>query len=361
MFSASSARTTSASWASPSASRTAAPFGRAVRGLAEAGQHLARARRARPGRRGSTSTLGRPISAFSASGVPSATIRPWSMIPMRSASTSASSRYCVVRKTVTPLSVASRWTSSHSALRLCTSRPVVGSSRNRMRGPVDERERQVEPALHAARVAAHLAVGGLREPDALSSSSERRAPRAPRHAVQGGLEPHVLGAGQERVERGLLERGADRGAHLGALLDDVVPATRARARGGREQRGEHVDGRGLARAVRAEEAVHLAGLHAQVDAVDRARALLELPDEVRRLDGRFSHERPSVLERAVSAAIHRWLASALQLALRFVSNQVARLEYLFVCTTRLTTPGRPGHEASSGPPMRYTFDERRTI
>ena len=72
--------------------------------------------------------------AFSAAGVPSATIRPWSMIPTRSASTSASSRYCVVRKTVTPSSRASRATSSQSAVRLWMSSPVVGSSRKRIRG-----------------------------------------------------------------------------------------------------------------------------------------------------------------------------------------------------------------------------------
>ena len=107
-------------------------------------------------------TLGRPISALSAAGVPSATMWPWSMIPTRSASTSASSRYCVVRKTVTPSSRARRATSSHSAVRLCGSRPVVGSSRKRMLRPVDEREREVEPPLHAAGVAAHLAVGGVR-------------------------------------------------------------------------------------------------------------------------------------------------------------------------------------------------------
>ena len=77
---------------------------------------------------------GRPISAFSSAGVPSATIRPWSMIPTRSASTSASSRYCVVRNTVTPSSRASRATSSQSAERLCGSSPVVGSSRKRMLG-----------------------------------------------------------------------------------------------------------------------------------------------------------------------------------------------------------------------------------
>ena len=83
---------------------------------------------------GVATTVGRPIVAFSSSGVPSATILPWSMIPTRSARTSASSRYCVVRKTVTPSSFASRPTSAQSALRLCGSSPVVGSSRKRIRG-----------------------------------------------------------------------------------------------------------------------------------------------------------------------------------------------------------------------------------
>ena len=87
----------------------------------------------RPSRR-SHGRSARPISALSAVGVPSATIRPWSMIPTRSARTSASSRYCVVRNTVTPSSRARRATSSQSAVRLCGSRPVVGSSRKRTRG-----------------------------------------------------------------------------------------------------------------------------------------------------------------------------------------------------------------------------------
>ena len=88
-----------------------------------------RARRAPP--RGSAGRS--PPSATA--GVPSATILPSSMIPTRSASWSASSRYWVVRKTVTPSSPASRATSSQSAARLCGSRPVVGSSRKRTRGP----------------------------------------------------------------------------------------------------------------------------------------------------------------------------------------------------------------------------------
>ena len=43
-----------------------------------------------------------PIDRLSSAGVPSATMRPRSMIPTRSASASASSRYCVVRKIVMP-------------------------------------------------------------------------------------------------------------------------------------------------------------------------------------------------------------------------------------------------------------------
>ena len=129
--------------------------------LAEAVEDRRPSDRGRRGRRESPRPCGRPTSAFSAAGVPSATIRPWSMIPTRSARTSASSRYWVVRKTVTPSSLARRPTSPQSAVRLWTSRPVVGSSRKRISRPVHEREGEVEPALHPARVAAHLAVGRL--------------------------------------------------------------------------------------------------------------------------------------------------------------------------------------------------------
>ena len=55
------------------------------------------------------------------------------MIPTRSASWSASSRYWVVRKTVVPSSF-SLVTSSQIAWRLTGSSPVVGSSRKRTEG-----------------------------------------------------------------------------------------------------------------------------------------------------------------------------------------------------------------------------------
>ena len=55
---------------------------------------------------------------------------------------------------------------------------------------------------------------------------------------------------------------------------------------------QHLHRRRLARAVRAEEAVDLAGRDLEVDAVDRARALLELADEPLGLD-RVRHGRPA--------------------------------------------------------------------
>ena len=82
---------------------------------------------------------------------------------------------------------------------------------------VDERQREVEPAPHAARVAADLAVGGVGEADArdqLVAAAQRLGLRDPVHP---GLQAHVLARGQELVERRLLQRDADRVADLRAL------------------------------------------------------------------------------------------------------------------------------------------------
>ena len=119
---------------SPPSRRTRRALGDRRHGVAEALERSCSTAARSAGSAGIASTLGRPISALSAAGVPSATMWPWSMIPTRSARTSASSRYCVVRKTVTPSSCASRATSAQSAVRLWGSRPVVGSSRKRMLG-----------------------------------------------------------------------------------------------------------------------------------------------------------------------------------------------------------------------------------
>ena len=76
---------------------------------------------------------------FSAWGVPSAAILPWLRMAILSASRSASSRYCVVRKMVLPAS-ASDLIVSQVMLRLSGSSPVVGSSKKMMAGsPISPR------------------------------------------------------------------------------------------------------------------------------------------------------------------------------------------------------------------------------
>ena len=203
----------------------------ACRGRARrSGRGCRRRGRARRGRRGPPRRSGARPRPSARCGVPSATILPWSMIPTRSASWSASSRYWVVRKTVTPSSRERCATSSQSAVRLWMSRPVVGSSRKRTRGAVEQGEREVEPALHPAGVAAHLAVGGVGEADPLDQLVAALLALGLRDAVEGALEAHVLVGAQLRVERGLLQGGADRVADRGALGGDVVAGDRRRCR-----------------------------------------------------------------------------------------------------------------------------------
>ena len=142
-----------------------------------------------------------------------------------------------------------------------------------------ERQREVEAPPHAARVAADAAIRRLGQPDALDQLVAAAATLRLRHPVKGGLKPHVLARRQMRIERRLLQRRPDRLADLAPLLGDVEPAHRRPSVGGRQQGRQHQHRRRLARAVGAEEAVDLAGVDVQVDAVDRARPLLELLDE----------------------------------------------------------------------------------
>ena len=75
------------------------------------------------------------LAFFSSSGVPWAMTLPWSTTTMSWASSSASSRYCVVNRTVTP-SPSSWRMASQTRRRLVGSSPVVGSSRKSTGGRV---------------------------------------------------------------------------------------------------------------------------------------------------------------------------------------------------------------------------------
>ena len=180
------------------------------------------------------------------------------MIPTRSASCSASSRYCVVRKTVVPSSLSAR-TSRHSAVaarRVQAGRRLVEEQHARA---VHEREREVEPAAHAAGVAADAPVGGVGEPDALEqlvgarlrASGPRRPCSAP--CMRSSSRPVISGSIAASCSATPIARRT-----ASASRTTSWPATQRVARGRAQQRGEDAHRRRLARAVGPEEAVDLA-------------------------------------------------------------------------------------------------------
>ena len=209
------------------------------------------------------------------------------MIASRLQSWSASSRYWVVRNTVVP-SALMRRISSHTVSRLAGSRPVVGSSRKRTCGPVDERRRQVEPALHAARVALDAPVGGVDEVDQLEQLL--RPARRPR-AVECRTAGPAGSSSSRPVWRGSRPASCratpmPRRAASGSAVTST-PADPRRARRDGHQRGQHAHGGRLAGAVGPEEAEDLALGHLQVDAahrVDRPAPAGELLDQLLRFN-----------------------------------------------------------------------------
>jgi hypothetical protein len=79
----------------------------------------------------------------------------------------------------------------------------------------------------------------------------------------------IFGRGEIVVGAEVVGHVADFAAHFMGLANDVVPADAHRARGGPQQRGEHLNGAGLARAVGADEAKDGAARDVERDAVDR--------------------------------------------------------------------------------------------
>ena len=125
--------------------------------------------RLRPAGRGRTSTISSvrpPVRSLSSSAVPSAMTVPWSITTIRSASSSASSRYWVVSSTVVPSATSSR-VISHMLDAAGRVEPGGGLVEEQHAGPADQADGQVEPAAHAAGVGADLAVAGLGEVEPL--------------------------------------------------------------------------------------------------------------------------------------------------------------------------------------------------
>ena len=229
------------------------------------------------------SSRGLPTSALSEAGVPSATILPALMIPTRSASWSASSRYWVVRKTVVPSSLRLR---DLLPDRLAADRVEAGGRlvEEEHAGLVDERGGEVEPALHPARVGADAAVGGLRQPDPAEQRVGAPVALGAVEAVEGRLQPDQLlpvisgSSAASWSATPIAERTA------AGSLDDVVAGDPGAAAGRPQQRGQHPHRGRLAGAVRAEERVDLALGDLEVDPGDGEDLVGEGPLQVGYLD-----------------------------------------------------------------------------
>src|SRR6185312_8475854 len=128
-----------------------------------------------------TSRRAPPVWAFSSPAVPLAIPRPWSTTTIRSASSSASSRYWVVSRSVAPSPASSRIT-PHIRTRLVGSRPVVGSSRKstggRVTRPAARSSRRRMPPEYSRRIrsAASTRSNWRRSSAARARASPRRRP-----------------------------------------------------------------------------------------------------------------------------------------------------------------------------------------
>lgn len=241
------------------------------------------------------STVPCPTDRLSSVGVPSATRRPASMTPMRSASWSASSRYCVVRQD----RGAVRDEAAHLVPQGAAAARVEargGLVEEHDGGGADERHREVELALHAAGVGRHRLARRHGQAELVEQLRGAASPGRTAQVVQVGHEAQVLGAGEEVVDGRDLAGDADGGADGVTVVGDVVPGDADGARVGPEQGGQHAHRGGLAGAVGTEQGGHRPGGDGEVDAVEhelgallRRVGLAQTGDVDRRCEGRGGH------------------------------------------------------------------------
>ncbi len=135
-------------------------------------------------------------------------------------------------------------------------------------GVVDQRARQAEPPLHAARQLARPGTGLRLQRGELEQARDALLHHRARQAEVAPVDEQVLGAGEVGVEA--VELGDDADARLGLAhaLRDRQAERLDRAGVGRDQTERHAQRRRLAGAVGADHAEALAGLDVQRQVVD---------------------------------------------------------------------------------------------
>jgi hypothetical protein len=150
---------------------------------------------------------------------------------------------------------------------------------------VDEADRHVQAALHAARVAARHPVGGAAEVEALEQVAHASCQALAPQAVQMALQRQVLPTRGLQVEAAPLADAADATPHLAGLAAHVDARHRGPAAVGSGERGEDLHERRLAGPVRAEQAEDRAGGDGEGDASEGLDLAVAF-GERRHLDGR---------------------------------------------------------------------------
>ena len=166
-----------------------------------------------------------------------------------------------------------------AALRVQAGRRLVEEQHARA---VQQREREVQAALHAAGVAADLAARGVAQPDAVEQLLAARGGTRP---SRGRAAPPWRSMCSQPVRKSSSAASCSAAPIVRRICRPVAsmtsrPATRrASRRSGGSSVDEHQHGRRLAGAVGPEEAVDLARRDLQVDAVDGLDPALELARE----------------------------------------------------------------------------------
>jgi hypothetical protein len=131
-----------------------------------------------------------------------------------------------------------------------------------------ERTSDHEALRHAAGIAIHLFVLPIAESEFTEELAGESFALFARDAVIGGVERKDLADFEAAVEVTLLRHNRDSPLYFDWIARDIDAHERSRAGGGQNRCGENANGRGFARAIRAEQAENFSAQDFKRDAID---------------------------------------------------------------------------------------------
>ena len=153
-------------------------------------------------------------------------------------------------------------------------------------GPVDQAHGHIQLALHAARVGSGHPARGLGQTEALEQAIHPSAKLLAADPVQQALQLQVLAPGGVRIDGDPLTNHADPAPHLLGLPEHVGPGNGRGAIIGLDERGEYLDRRRLAGAIRPEQSEDRTLLDFDTEPVECDDIRPVALDQPGRLDGR---------------------------------------------------------------------------